>query len=346
MDKRPPLKHIADLLGVSKMTVSRALREGTSVDPELRAKIREIAREIGYQADSRISQVMSSIRRSQIPRYRETLAIVWTHRRSERDASNYFFEEILSGANERAQQLGYKLEEHVMAGQAMNGRTLSRILHSRGIRGVLIAPPGSERTHPHIWLDWKKFCSVLIGCSFANARIGRVQPDHYLACVLAIRRLKRLRYRRMALVLSHSMDERTARLVRSAFLSFHPLGLKESEKLIYTSDRPDAKALSKWMSHAKPDVILANFENPFPRPEQLLPANGNQFDLVALNWSESQPAIAGVNQQLAIIGGHAIDLLISRLQSNQFGLEESAPTVNVAGTWVNGPSIRQTALRS
>ena len=340
-NKRPPLKRIADLLGVSKMTVSRALREGTSVDEKLRAKIQETARQIGYQPDSRISQVMSAIRKSQTPVYRETLALVWTHRRHEKEGPNFFYEEIFAGANHRALQLGYKLDEHRLTDQSMSGRVLSRILHTRGIRGVLIAPPNSERTHPHVWLDWKKFCCVLIGRSFANANIPRVQPDHYLACVLAIRRLKRLRYRRIGLVLSRSMDERTVRLVRSAFLSFHPLEIKEAGRLIFTSDLPNPKALAKWMDHAQPDVILTNFENPFPRPEQLLSSTGAKIDLAALNWSPSQLAIAGIDQQLKLIGGQAIDLLVPRLQNNQLGQEDFAPIVNVPGTWVNGPSIRQ-----
>ncbi len=237
-DKRPPLKRIAEVLGISKMTVSRALREGTSVGEELRARVHEVARQIGYQPDSRISQVMSAIRKSQTPVYRETLALIGTHRRTDKDVSHYFFDGIFAGASRRAQQLGFRLDDFRTTDQTISGRALSRILHTRGIRGVLIAPPNPERAHPHVWLDWKKFCCVLIGRSFANTGIPRVQPDHYLSCVLAMRRLRRLRYRRIALVLSHSMDERTVRMARAAFLSFHPLGLHECEKLIFTSDDP------------------------------------------------------------------------------------------------------------
>lgn len=146
------------MLGVSKMTVSRALREGTSVDPKLRARIQQTAQEIGYQPDCRISQVMSAIRKSKFPQYRETLAFIWTHKRPARDSS--FREEVLSGAKLQAEQLGYKLDEFNMNEQAMNGRALSHILDARGIRGALIAPPGHERAYPHIWLDWKKISAV------------------------------------------------------------------------------------------------------------------------------------------------------------------------------------------
>ena len=342
-EARPQLKQIAEILGVSKMTVSRALREGTSVGSELRARIQETARQLGYKPDSRISQIMSSIRKSKPDQYRETLALVWTHKRSEKNGN--FFEELRSGAKLQAEQLGYKLDEFHMNDEGLNGRSLSRILHSRGIRGVLIAPPGGERSYPHIWLDWQKFSCVLIGRSFVNTGLARVQSDHYSACLLALRRLKRLRYRRVGLVLSRSFDEQTGHMVRSAFRSFHPMGPKQAEKLTFTSDELDSKAVAKWIEQNQPEVVIANFENRFPRPEQLVSRTGTPIGLVALNWNRHQPNIAGVNLQVPLIGEHAIDLLLSRMRRNMFGLEDTAPTVQVPGSWMDGSSIRSTTSR-
>ena len=339
--QRPPLRRIAEILGVSKMTVSRALREGTSVDPEVRQRVQDTARQIGYQPDSRISQVMSAIRKSKAPQYRETLGFIWTHRRTANEGQNSFYEEIFSGAKLQSEQLGYKLDEFRITDQAMSGRALSNILHSRGIRGVLVAPPGPERSHPHLWLEWKKFSTVIIGRSFVNNGLARVQPDHYSACVLALRRLKRLRYRRVGLVLSRSFDERTGHMVRSAFQSFHPLGPRQSEKLTYLSDQPDSKAVAKWMDQAKPEVVIANFENSFPRTEHLISHAGKPVDVVALNWNRRQPAIAGVNLQLPLVGETAVDLMLTRLQRNLFGLENAAPTIHVPGSWMDGASIRR-----
>ena len=346
LDKRPPLKRIAEMLGISKMTVSRALREGTSVGDEMRARVIEIARQIGYQPDSRISQVMSAIRKSRTPVYRETLALIGTHRRQGNATANHFFDGIYAGASQRAQQLGFKLDDFHTTDQALSGRALSRILHTRGIRGVLIAPPDPERAHPHVWLDWKNFSCVLIGRSFANTGIPRVQPDHYLSCVLAMRRLRRLRYRRIGLILSRSMDERTVRMARSAFQSFHPLNLMECEKLIFTSDEPDGRVLARWMTATEPEVVIVNFEFPFPQPEHLVNRKGEPIDLVTLNWTKEMPQFAGIDQQLSLIGEHAIDLLSVRLQRRLFGLEYTAPAINVPGIWVNGPSIRQAPSRT
>ena len=340
MQKRPPLKLIAEIVGVSKMTVSRALREGTSVDPDVRAKVREAAFKLGYSPDTRISQVMSAIRKSEAPHYRENLAFVWTHRLTHDPHDSAFMNEEFEGARRRTQELGYKIEEFRMSGPTLNGRMLSRILLSRGIRGALIAPPSIERTHPHIRLEWNQICCVLMGRSFANVGLPRVEPDHYFGCVLAVRRLRRLGYKRMGLVLSHSMNERSAHLIRSAFLSFHPLGLKEAQKLIYISDQHQPRLFKRWIGEFQPDVFLANFEAPFPRLEQLRANAQEDAGFAALNWSESEPDMAGINQHRSAIGEQAVDLLLLRLQGSQFGLDPLAPSIKVPGSWVDGPSLR------
>jgi DNA-binding LacI/PurR family transcriptional regulator len=336
-EKYSPLRLIAESVGVSKMTVSRALREGTSVEPELRLKIQNAARQLGYQPDPRLSQVMSAMRKSRGPRYRETLALVWTHRHSDEKHSSSFFEEILAGATRRAEQLGYKLDEIRMVDEGLSSRALSHILHARGIRGVLIAPPSAEENHPPLALDWKKFCCVLIGGSLPTAGLARVQPDRFHACVMAMQRLRGLHYKRIGLVLSQSMDEHTAGQTRSVFLCAHPLGARTAEKLIFTLNPSNSKNLAKWLDQSNPEVIISNSKDTFLHLEQI----GSQADFVALSWNKSQPSVAGVNQQRALIGEQAVDLIMNRLERNLIGLDEGAPTVSIPGMWMDSASIRK-----
>jgi LacI family transcriptional regulator len=338
MNPRPHLQQIAELLGVSKMTVSRALREGTPVDAELRAKIREAAARLGYQTNSRISELMSEIRKSSRESdYRETLGFVWTHQSVKNTRS--FFQEGFEGAQARAEVLGYKLDEFHFKDEALSGRALSRILHSRGIRGVIIAAPADQRRYPHMWLEWKKFCCVLIGRSMANAGLARVQHDHFSGTVHILRHLRRLHYKRIGLVLAHSMDERSLRQVRSAFLGFHPESSSDAAKLIYTGETFDAKSLRQWIKLNKPNVVVSNFEAPFPTAEQLQSVLPKSVALASLNWSSSHPDIAGIMQQRTFMGEEAIDLLARRLQQNRMGLDSLAPTVMIPGLWIDGASV-------
>jgi len=339
MEKRSPLSTIAELLNISKMTVSRALREGTSVTPELRAKVREAADRLGYQPDSRISQVMRAVRTAESAGYRETLAFIWAGRFAKREDPALFNEEY-EGARRRAQQLGYKLEEFRLTGESPNGNALSKILRSHGIRGVLIAPPGRGRAHPHLRLDWKAFCCVLLGQSLANAGLARVQRDYDADCALTLRRLKRLKYKRIGLVMSRSMDERSSRVIRSAFVSSHSLSFPEAEKLVFLADRHDPKALKKWIAAQKPDALAVHFEKPFPKWEQIRRAAPPGVAIASLNWNKNQPEIAGIDQQRSVVGEQAIDLLLLCLEARQFGLDPHAPSIKVSGSWRDGASAK------
>jgi LacI family transcriptional regulator len=339
MKKRPHLQQIADLLGVSKMTVSRALREGTSVAPELRTKIRETAARLSYRPDMRISRLMSEVRKSQQSTYRETLAFIWTHQ-TVKNAKTYF-QVGFESARLRAENLGYRLDEFHVTEECLTGRALSRILHSRGIRGALIAPPNDQRPHPHTWLEWKRFCCVLIGRSMANSGLSRVQHDHFSGTVLALRNLRRLHYKRIGLILAHAMDERSSRLVRAAFLSFHPASVRETEKLIFTNSTYDTKKLTKWINDNQPGAIITNFEDPFPTVEQITRVCPKNTGLVSLNWNSDQPEIAGIMQQRSVLGEEAVDLLVRRLQQSRLGLDALAPTLLIPGSWVSGSSVQQ-----
>lgn len=338
MEKRSPLNTIAELLNVSKMTVSRALREGTSVTPELRAKVREAADRLGYQPDSRISQVMRAVRSAESAGYRETLAFIWAGRSTKRE-DRALFDEEYEGARRRAQQLGYKLEEFRLAGESPNGSALSKILRSHGIRGVLIAPRGRGRAHPHLRLDWKAFSCVLLGQSLANAGLARVQHDYDADCALTLRRLKRMNYKRIGLVMSRSMDERSSRVIRSAFVSSHSLSFPEAENLAFLADRHDPKALKKWIAGQKPDALAVHFEKPFPQWEQIRRAAPG-LAIASLNWNKNQPEIAGIDQYRSAVGEQAIDLLLLCLEVGKFGLDPLAPAIKVSGSWRDGASAR------
>ncbi len=338
MEKRSPLSTIAELLNISKMTVSRALREGTSVTPELRAKVREAADRLGYQPDSRISQVMRAVRTAESPSYRETLAFIWAGR-SAKQEDRALFEEEYEGARRRAQQLGYKLEEFRLTDELPNGSALSKILRSHGIRGLLVAPPGSGRAHPHLRLDWKAFCCVLLGQSLANAGLARVQHDYDADCALTLRRLKRLKYKRIGLVISRTIDERSSRVIRSSFVSSHSLSSPEAEDLVFLADCHDPRTLKKWIAARKLDALAVHFEKPFPQWEHLRRAAPG-LAIASLNWSKNQPEIAGIDQHRFAVGEQAIDLLLLCLEARQFGLDSHAPSIKVPGAWRDGASVR------
>jgi DNA-binding LacI/PurR family transcriptional regulator len=338
-DQRPRLQQIATSLGVSKMTVSRALRNGTSVDSKLRAKIRKAAARLGYQPNPQLSLLISEVRKSRETAYRETLAFIWMC--SKVKDSPPSFQEDIDAARQRAEELGFKLDEFQLKDEELSGQALSKILRSRGIRGAMISLPSDRRLAVRAWLDWKNLCCVLIGNSPANLGLPCIQHDHFSGMVSAIRQLRRLQYRRIGLVLAPSGNMPSARLIRSAFLSFQPDGLKEADALTYTGDSCDAEALSRWIGRNQPGAIITNLESLFSTLEQMNRALPKAVGVVALNWSRDRPQVAGIAHQRPVVAMKAIDLLTRRLRQNQLGLDSLAPTILVPGSWMNGPSVHR-----
>jgi len=60
--KRPSLQAITDLVGVSKATVSRALRGLPGQSEETRQKIADAAKELGYTRHPLVAALMSDLR--------------------------------------------------------------------------------------------------------------------------------------------------------------------------------------------------------------------------------------------------------------------------------------------
>src|SRR5688500_6630176 len=131
------LQDVADLAGVSKMTVSRALRGQPGVSPALAQRIRALAEKAGYQANPTVGSVMRLLRQRQASDYRENLAFVWTHPGGQPLPLLIPWRDH---ARVRAERLGYRLDEFFLRAPGMGGARLRSILRTRGIRGILFAP--------------------------------------------------------------------------------------------------------------------------------------------------------------------------------------------------------------
>ncbi|HSI07662.1 MAG TPA: LacI family DNA-binding transcriptional regulator, partial [Rariglobus sp.] len=176
------VRTLAAELGVAPITVSRALRGHDTVRAELAARVRKLAKQRGYRADPVVAEVMGGLGRSKGARYRETIAFVWTHERSESSAEE-------RGARATAEALGYRMEVVKPWTQGLAEHDVSRILWSRGIRGVLLAP-NYNRPDPRYELEWAKFATVLMGSSLVNTGLTRVARDYYHDAKLALASLR------------------------------------------------------------------------------------------------------------------------------------------------------------
>lgn len=318
---RVTVRTLAAELGVAPITVSRALRGHASVRPALAEKIARLAAKRGYRANRLVSDVMAGLGRPQVARYRETVAFVCTH---EQGHSRH--EE--SGARETAAALGYGFETVRPWTAGLDEDDVSRILWSRGIRGVLLGP-NQSRPDPRYRLDWPRFAAVLVGSSLVNEGLPRVARDYYHDAKLAVERLGAMGFTRIGMALDASAYERTDR--RYAAALFAHGGAPRSRLHIVATNATNAspdrgrERFWAWFSSARPDALItdsAEVEDWVPR----------DLPCASLALSAGSKKL-GVRADFGRVGAEAMRVLDGLLRENRLGLQASPASVLVPGVW-------------
>ncbi|NKY34203.1 LacI family transcriptional regulator [Nocardia speluncae] len=130
---RVTLKTIAESLGVSVKTVSRALAGKDSVGEELRARIRAEADRLGY--------VPNSMARSLVSGAAMTVGMVITH------PANPFYASLISAVEERCRANGYSLLLMVTEEDLETEREAAEALLRWGVDGAVATPVQQGAEH-------------------------------------------------------------------------------------------------------------------------------------------------------------------------------------------------------
>lgn len=334
----PTLQDIADQLGISKMTVSRALRGERHVAPELREQILETAAELGYRPDPDISKLMAHMRRKRLTQTPRSLAFIWSEKTTPETPLTPWSQQLIDGARNRATELGFQLDEFYLAAKGMSGPRLSDILEARGISGLILSPLVS-RSRGHVSLRWERFSSVVIGLGYARPALHRVHHHHYLGMMTVMRQLKKLGYRRIGYYGGSVVNERMFGAWSASFLAHHPLPLKQAATLLSLKREPTQTDFRQWLATAKPEVVLDSGHHlegwleDVPIPDAL--------GLVTLGWRPDRPHLAGIDQQVEVLGAAAVDLLVAQEQQNERGLPTHPKIVMTEGLWRTGETVRR-----
>lgn len=336
MPKRVTMKEVAAAAGVSAATVSRALGMDPQIPGSTRTRIQKTATQLGYRPDPLLS-AFAQQRRGRSPRSEiTTLAYVTNFQTADEWMRNPFYEPLFKGAADQALRNGYKLEHFWLREPGMTGERLSRILHSRGIAGLLVAPTPVARSRLN--LDWARFSCVTIGYSLLRPDLHRVTPHHFHALLSADRKLRRLGYVRIGFCVYEATSGRVDDLWLAAALLTQRVHPDSPLKIFLFNDTTRAR-IPDWAREQRLQVIVS--DNP-QALEELRRAGiraPGDIDFATLNWIRSAPEIAGINQRPAAIGAAAIDLVIAQIRRGERGIPEMPVTSMVEGIWVNGPSL-------
>ena len=169
------VRTIAESAGVSAMTVSRALRGEPNVDPATAGRIRGIAERLGYRRNLLVSTVMSSVRGNKDPVCSHIIAFLTVDSAGFPPVQRLASQLYIEGAQRRAAECGFAVEEFVMRPTEADSKKISRILYARNIRGLLVGP--LCRSCGHLSLNWKEFASIAISINLVKPDLNRCSVE-------------------------------------------------------------------------------------------------------------------------------------------------------------------------
>lgn len=334
----PTLRSLAKMLGLSRTTVSDALRGSPRVDPNTASRVKKAAREAGYRRNPLAGALMSELRRSRGTAFRGVLAAVDFKEPDRPNSAARYHRELVIGAETRATELGFKVETFFVGHAGVSVQRLDSILQSRGIHGVILLPSWDEPDLSN--LDWSRFAGIYTDYIIERPTLHAVCPDHYRSLLAALQRLASLGYRQPGLFLQRHQDERLQYRWGAAFRAFqesHP-DIKPVPLLIEDTVTPDD--FMKWFRRYKPDVVLGHNAGALEWMESCGAKIPESHAFVCLNLHMRSHPCAGLDLQPRMLGARATELLIAQLQRNETGIPEWPSTTTIPARWVDGPTVR------
>ncbi|MEM6821603.1 MAG: LacI family DNA-binding transcriptional regulator [Verrucomicrobiota bacterium] len=339
------MKEVAEEAGVSVSTVSRALRNDPLVSRETCELVRKAAEKVGYKPNPYVSTLMTQVRSSRPIPFKAVIALIDTLPTVTYWKDYAVQRKFHEGAEKQSKRLGYRLERFWASEPDMSRQRLSQMLASRGIRGVLI-PPFKDYSlrGEDMPVEYDRFACVTLGCRAVSPGFHFASNDQYATSFFAHKKLKKLGYERIGLVLPGFLEEIVEQRFSAGFwaaLEQKPQGSLPASILLYDL-KTGAQEFADWVEKFKPDAVCSVVPEVRDWVTDLGFKVPDDLGLVTLDWEECQGDWSGINQDSALVGKASVDLLVQMLQRNELGVPERPYGIMTEGFWVDGQtSIQQ-----
>lgn len=331
----PTIREIAKKTGLSIATVSMALRGRGRMSKKTREQILAVAEALGYQAVPILSKAFSIVRQPKGAWYRETLALITEFPMA---SAPLYQVEIFRGASARAKERGYHLEPFHVSGKASEHRRLSRVLYTRGIRGLVILPR-VEFSLPRLYLDWSKFAAVEIGRTLRSPRtLHRVERPIYYELIEALHLLKKVGYRRIGMAVEPTEDKHRIGIYTSAYLLSQERVPEKARIPTLASYGPwKEENFRNWLKEYKPDVIIVHTTMMLTWLKKLKMRVPGDVSVFCSNVAETN--LTGLLANRPKLGESAVEMLSLLLEQDELGIPREARCWLVPDAWQAGDTL-------
>lgn len=333
MKRRITLKDIAREAEVTVACVSLALRDSPQIAAATKLRIREWADKLGYRPDPALAALAAYRSRLQPEHFRSVLACIIDGKSQDSLKSTW------PSMAQRARELGYEAQKFVLSNPSDEWESLLRVLRSRGIRGVFLAPRSRyDEAFPEAATD--AFCFVTIGYSVRLDGIHRVSTNQYLDMLRHVGELRNLGYKRPGLWVPASADGRVNQQFSAGYLAAF-LADGEPPARIFHDDAPSQRVLRAWVRDHNIDTVIG-----LPQHLPFLRAAGfsipEKLGFSTFNWhgGKEVKGMTGMDYRPTQLATGAVDVLHAALLNNRSGLSDDAPLTLFNARMVVGNTTR------
>lgn len=342
MSTRVTQRELARLARVSHTTISLALRGHPSIPTATRERIARLAQRHHYRPDPALSALNAYRIDRAAPRFHGTLGWLtcfptphgW---RGMIQAEGYY-----SGARDKAERLGYRLEEFWVAEPGLTARRLTQILLARGVRGLIVAP--LPQAHGEIPLEWKHFSAAALGYSLAQPHLHVVMNHQFRNMKNLVGHLHAMGYRRIGFAMPAANDERVDHNYLSGYwIAQQSLPSPASRLQPLLAESFDAPAFGKWFRTQHPDVVVVAASLAHTVVGWLKRDGWRVPDDVGVAVASTpfgDTYISGIDENVRMVGAMAVDTVVGMIHRNETGVPSNPWRILAEGTWFPGKTVR------
>lgn len=308
------MKQIAEKAKVSQATVSRVINGHPSVSPELRRRVIEWVDKFGYQPN----KVAQSLAKNES----HLLGVVVP------TVSNPYFSETILSIDETASYYGYNILLCNTKGSIQKEKEIIKILQSRKVDGILLAPTDVKAPHLNPLKDGD-FPVVIITRNISD--FDSVSVDHGRGVEIAVDHLVDLGHTNILFV-GDKEDEKFEAFKKRILgrgLKFDPDSLIEIKEWLELNSHRAYEQTKKYLfkNELKATAIFVHNDLTAFGVMQALEEQeikiGKDMALVSFDntflASITKPGLTSVSQPTKEIGRIAVEIILNRINKNLEG---------------------------
>ncbi len=308
--RRNTIREVADAAGVSRSTASRALSGHGYVAPEVRNRVREVARTLGYVPDATARHLRQQASQS--------LGVLVS------DLSNPFYAGLAAGISQQARKRQYTMMLTDDGGLPEIEAEAAEAFVALRVAGVIVTPVSAQVS---TYLAAHRIPVVEVDRRFAAGECDAVLVDNESAARKVTAQLLALGHHRISLVMDE-MHWTTGRDRLAGYrAAFAAAGVPLDDSLVVTAgwDVDAARIeIHKLLSRPEPPTALFAANNVLAEAAwraatELNLAIPEQISLVSFDdvaWmSMVRPGVTAVAQDAVALGEAAVAQLVERIQA-------------------------------